>query len=152
MDEYQTRRLERLKFLSAHTNQLAGATQAFEHAALRALFITNGGAAIATLAFVGSEAANKLNVGIALIALSVWAFGLFCAGGASWLMYFSQLEFYKASSQHLKATTERDEGNESQARKHDAAHDDRTKEAMGAASLVAFLLGGFFGSASRAAR
>ena len=152
MDVRQHRNLERLRQLAVHTNQLAEATQAFEHAALKALFILNGGAAIATLAFVGTEAAGKLNIGLALIALAAWSFGLLFAGTASWLMYFSQLDFYRASSQRLLATEKRDELKQQLAQDYDAADEKYSDDAEGhrkcanwlaGASLVAFAVGVF---------
>ena len=153
MDVRQHRNLEWLRHLSAHTNQLAEATQAFEHAALKALFILNGGAAIAILAVVGTEAANRLDIGLALIGLAAWALGLIFAGTASWLMYFSQLDFYRASSQELLATRRRDELKQQLAQDCDAAHENYSKDAqhhrrcanwLAGASLVAFAIGVFY--------
>ena len=43
-EEAALTRIERLKFVFSHANQLQQATATFEHAALRPLYVMNGGA------------------------------------------------------------------------------------------------------------
>ncbi len=53
------RNLEFLKFSLSHTRDLQKSTAAFEHAALKPLFLLNGGALVVMMAFLGSEAAPR---------------------------------------------------------------------------------------------
>ena len=147
------RDLEYLKFGLSHTSDLHKATAAFENAALKPLFLLNGGALVVMVAFLGTEASDRLNVQLAISGIASWAIGLSFAAAAAALGYFSQLAFYKAHGQHLKATQARYDDRKDEAKKHDTAHDSYSNEAVrnrdyahwfGGLSLVLFLLGVFF--------
>ena len=152
-EEAAHRRLERIKFLFSHTNQLQQSTATFEHAALRPLFYLNGGAVVVIFAFLGSGVEPRMDLGFALWALGCWALGLLCAAGAASLGYLSQLAFYKASSQHLNAELAKYDDTPETLAKNRAAHDKFNNEAqndrnwghgLGATSLLLFLFGIFW--------
>ena len=58
--EAADRKLERLKFKHAQSIELLRATTAFEHAALRLVFLMNGGALVAFVALFGSLSARDV--------------------------------------------------------------------------------------------
>ncbi len=153
MDEAAYRRLERLKFALTHTRDLQQATVAFEHVALKPLFLINGGALVVVVAFLGSDASQRINISLALFAVACWAFGLILASASAALGYFSQLAFYKAASQHLRSVVELDDGNEALAAEHvsDSAKFNREANThrnyahwFGGISMIMFLAGVFF--------
>ena len=76
------------------------------------------------------------------------------AAAASALGYFSQLAFYKAQGQFLKANQAREAARKDEAKKHDTDYDTYSNEAVrdlgyahwfGGLALILFLLGIFFG-------
>ena len=106
-----------------------------------------------TFAFLGSGVEPRMDSGLALWALVCWALGLLCAGAAASLAYYSQLAFYKASSQHLNAELALYESPAETRAEYNAAHDRFNEEAnkdrnwahgLGAASLLLFLFGIFW--------
>ena len=72
--------------------ELFEATVRFEHAALRPLYLLNGGAAVAAIAFVGKTPAFAAGVAGPM---KLWIVGLMFATGATIAGYFSQLLFFK---------------------------------------------------------
>lgn len=68
------------------------ATVKFEHASLRPLYLLNGGAAVAVLAFSGGA---PQFAAIMVTPIKFWVIGLVFAAFATFAGYFSQLKFYK---------------------------------------------------------
>lgn len=102
--------LEWFKHQTTHLGRLAEFTHAFELASLRYLFLINGGAEIAFLALLGTDARKIFNLYPAGIAIALWAFALFGAMAAARQMYYSQFNFYKARSQEVQEIRNRDAG------------------------------------------
>ena len=73
--------------------ELARLTGAFEHAAIRPLYLLNGGALIAVLAFAGNSPGIAPQV---VDAMLFWVAGLALATLTTFAGYFSQHSFYKA--------------------------------------------------------
>ena len=81
--------------------ELFRAVVAHEHAALRPLFLLNGGAAVAALAFIGQVWPSDVS-GL-IVAMVIWSVGLFAAGLAAGLAYVSQNAFYRESGHRQSA-------------------------------------------------
>ena len=146
-------RIERLKFLFSHANQLQQETATFEHAALRPLFVMNGGALAAMVAYLGSNASERVDLSLVLLAIASWAIGLLCGALAASLGYLSQLTFYKATGRDLHAELTRGDKDTERFERHIAQHDEFAKKAvsyrnwahgLGGGSLVLFLAGIFW--------
>ncbi len=149
MDE---RELATYKAALEHREGLFRATTVFEHAALKPLILLNGGGILVLLAFLGtvwgkSPAPNVLGLGIAV---GVWALGLLFAAFATGFGYHSQLAFYKMHSQILEIEEGRAENRNVQ--DNEAGRDKQETRghcyrivatALGAASLMAFIVGAF---------
>ena len=153
MDEAAFRRLEGLKASIASNRDLQQATSAFEHAALKPLFLINGGALVVLIAFLGSDASEKLDTSLALWAIVSWALGLILASASTALAYLSQLAFFNSSSQHILSSNEWDKGNETLAAEHNSNSDRFDREGnthrdyahwFAGISMVMFLVGVFF--------
>ena len=104
--EYQVR-FEYLRSRFNHSLELAKATIAFEHAALRPLYLLNGGAIVAVLAFFGAIAKEQPSVFREMVLYSLpgfgfWAAGLCAAMKATSAGYRSQLSFYKAANSNIR--------------------------------------------------
>ena len=152
-EETRLRRLERIKFLSSHVNQLQQQASTFEHTALRTLILLNGGALVVIFAFLGGSVEPRMDLNLARVALVCWALGLLCAGAVACLGYLSQVGFYHASGQHLNEILAHHDGRPKDvagyvaAKKsfHDEAKTDRNwAHGLGAVSLLLFLFGIFW--------
>ncbi len=88
--------IEHLRHALESRRQLRQATINFEHAALKPLYLLNGGGLIAFLTFLGTGAATNLEGGWTTAAMVIWLIGLVLAGFATAFGYQSQFEFYKA--------------------------------------------------------
>ncbi len=81
--------------------ELARQVAAFEHAALKPLYLLNGGGAVALLAFIGQiwsrESADQLTISGIAVAISFYIFGLIFAAVATLAGYAQQQFFFKAS-------------------------------------------------------
>jgi hypothetical protein len=85
----------------AHELELNKATATFEHAVASALFLLNGGAAVAFLTLIGASAKNatlSLDLGFAVNALICWAAALLLAAAGVYAGYRSQQQFTRAVS------------------------------------------------------
>ena len=98
---------ERLRARDASELELLKATVAFEHAAIRPLYLLNGGAIIAALTFVGNVGGSgsaSTPVGSAIkLALGMWAAGLVAAFITTTSGYWSQLAFLKEARRRRDA-------------------------------------------------
>ncbi len=109
-DLTKQKKLEYFKSRLAHIDEMTRATAGFEHAAVKPPLLLNGGAAIATLTLYGAIGLPSFGweVILVLLALSFWAFGLVFATLATGHAFKSQLQFYKSTSQEIKAIVERE--------------------------------------------
>ena len=84
-----------------HRQLLFEAVSRFEHAAIRPLYLLNGGAAVAAIAFLGknTDAATAI-----VTPMKWWIAGLLFAAAVTACGYFSQFMFYKAHGRHMKGT------------------------------------------------
>jgi hypothetical protein len=76
------RQLEQEKEAVEHGRLLTQATIAFEHAAIRPLYLLNGGAVIAALTYagnIGKLGGSRLDFGFLIGALMAWSAGLVAA-------------------------------------------------------------------------
>jgi len=89
---------EREKPTEAATLALMQATIKWEHAAIRALFVLNGGALLAVLTFAGN--APELSAAMVL-PVRIWVVGLASAAVTTIAAYFSQLAFHKRQGRLL---------------------------------------------------
>ncbi len=128
--------------------ELFRAVVTHEHAALRPLFLLNGGAAVAALAFIGQV--WPADVSGIVVAMVIWSVGLFAAGLAAGLAYFSQNAFYRESGHRQSAKKAKEDNDTAKAsdelKKHEtqAQRGHRCRIAvywLGAISLVCFILG-----------
>lgn len=90
--------LERLKHYYGLEYEMIRAIAAFEHAAIRPLFVLNGGALVLYLGLVGAlrrgePSARFLDWTTGKYAMIAWAVGLICAYGATLLATRSQGRF-----------------------------------------------------------
>src|SRR5512143_171398 len=96
--------IEKFKAKAAHELELTRATAQFEHAAMRPLYLLNGGALIATLTYLGhalgSDKPEPTRWAI-LTALALWLSGLLFAGLTAQFGYNSQWNFLKAYRRKL---------------------------------------------------
>jgi hypothetical protein len=100
------KRLERLKHLYGLEYEMIRATAAFEHAAIRPLFLLNGGALVVYLGLFGAlnrsdGAAAAINWSIGKFAAWLWITGLVFAALAVFLGALSQFAFRKLRSQEI---------------------------------------------------
>ena len=101
--EGKEKRPEHINHALESRRQLRQATINFEHAALRVLFLLNGGALIAFLAFLGTDTAKELtSKGTTDFALAAWLAGLILGGFAALFGYRSQFQFYKAHGDYQR--------------------------------------------------
>ena len=128
--------------------ELFRAVVAHEHAALRPLFLLNGGAAVAALAFIGQV--WPADVSGVIVAMVIWCVGLFAAGLAAGLAYFSQNAFYKESGHRQSAKEAEEDGDTAKKRDEWEKHDTQAKrgqncrlfaQLLGAISLTCFIGG-----------
>jgi len=97
----EQKKLEWYKHKIAHLGRMAEFTHAFELTSLRYLFLLNGGAEIAFLTLLGTDVGNYFDLRPAVLAILLWAGGLYFAMKAARQMYFSQFNFYKARSREV---------------------------------------------------
>ena len=109
-DLTKQKKLEYFKSRLAHSEELTRATAGFEHAAVRLPLLLNGGAAIATLTLYGAIGLRPFGweLLLVLLALSLWGYGVVSATLATGYLFKSQLQFYKSTSQEIKAIVERE--------------------------------------------
>ena len=82
--------------------ELFRAESAYEHAALKPLFLLNGGAVVAVMTFAGHNLqVQKFDFALPVLA---WSLGLVCAAVIAGLGYYSQHCFYVASGYTVKLT------------------------------------------------
>ena len=100
-DEAKLRKdLERLKHHYSLEYEMIRAINAFEHAALRPLFLLNGGALVVYLGLFGAlrradRSEQVIDWATGRLAVSVWAVGLVCATLATFFAAWSQFAFRK---------------------------------------------------------
>ncbi len=97
-DDEMKRRLARLGHAYSLEYEMIRATAAFEHAAVRPLFLLNGGALVAYLALYGAlsrEPAVPLHKLLAIFAMGGWIFGLVFATLCAFAAARSQFAFRK---------------------------------------------------------
>jgi hypothetical protein len=147
------RLLEIYKGKYEHERDLAKATAAFEHAAIKPLFLLNGGALVAFMTFLGAlnqarEPRIHFGERWAVAALFVWAAGLTYAAVATYYGYRAQEEHFrlaKAERKGLEAGLRRQADEQcaqmSKADKHGCLGKKYRDRAMaaGAGSLLLFL-------------
>lgn len=95
---------------SAARLEMFKATVAFEHAAIRPLFLLNGGAALATLTFLGSiwqPGGTEAVIQRAGTPLGGFSAGLILAALTAFLGYLSQQRFYQSGGvpERMEGTT-----------------------------------------------
>ena len=101
------KRLERLKHLYALEYEMIRATTAFEHAALRPLFILNGGALVVYLGLFGALRKNEampdaiIDFSVGKFAVGIWIAALLLATIAAILGALSQFAFRKLRGQEI---------------------------------------------------
>ena len=106
--ELATKRIEAYKSKHNRVLELVRATVAFEHAALKPLYLLNGGALVVLMAFLGAiAAANDSNLiiswGYVWAAVISWAAGLVLAILATAFAFRSQWFFLRARDTELQA-------------------------------------------------
>ena len=94
------KRLERLRYLYGLENEMIRAAAAFEHAALRPLFILNGGALVVYLGLFGAlrrGSGDPAGIDWAVGKYAVWAWlaGILLAAATAFLGALSQFSFRK---------------------------------------------------------
>lgn len=82
--------------------ELFEATVRFEHAAIKPLYLLNGGAIVAAIAFLGN--APEYATGV-VSPLKLWIAGLVLATATTGAGYFSQFYFFKSDGQDAKGNT-----------------------------------------------
>jgi len=147
--------LERFKHGLASELELLRATAAFEHVALKALYLLNGGGLVVFLALYGAittSARDEVTMAhdLAFSAMVAWVVGLVIAAIATGLSYGSQYGFLKSRRRRLDADKAEEDG-ESQAAGEKAVEakcwDQKAKRLRCCAtvlwmvSIIAFLLG-----------
>lgn len=126
-DSELNKKLERLKHLYGLEYEMIRAISAFEHAALRPLFLLNGGALVVYLGLFGAlgrgdGARVAIDWSTGRYAVWLWLVGLLSASVAAFLGALSQFAFRKLRSQEItKAEIELGLSNES---------DDETNKAI----------------------
>ena len=100
-----SKKLERLKHLYGLEYEMIRATAAFEHAAIRPLFILNGGALVVYLGLVGTlrrnDAQAAIDFSVGQFAVYLWVAGLVLATLAVFLSALSQFKFRKVRGQEI---------------------------------------------------
>jgi hypothetical protein len=134
--------IEKFKAEAAHELELTRLTAQFEHAAMRPLYLLNGGALIATLTYLGhalSDDKPQPTPWAILTAMALWLLGLFFAGLTAQFGYNSQLNFLKAYRRKL------DQEDEAQRTFASKGHYNRAKWTFFRwVSLLCFLIGSSF--------
>ena len=89
----------------AYRLELTRATTAFEHAAIRPLFLLNGGALIVVMAFLGAiwDDAKQPDLIMLYWSLGFWFVGLVLAAVVTIFGYRSQFAFLKATKKAIDA-------------------------------------------------
>ena len=101
-EQHDEAKVEHLKHALASRRQLREAAIKFEHAALKPLFLLNGGGLIALLTLLGAKSADQFDQDWVIVSLIAWGFGLTFAGFATGFGYFSQFAFYKAHGDNVR--------------------------------------------------
>lgn len=122
MDEKEQRRLDNFRNHLQGKLQLQQATIAFEHAALKPLFLLNGGALVLSLAFLGailsSAPGGRFQIHdteMVWWAIFLWGSGLVLAAVCTGLGYLHQLNFFRESNQNTLHRLRLDDGKEEEA-------------------------------------
>jgi hypothetical protein len=98
--------LQQIELQHNRSVELRRATAAFEHAALRRLFLLNGGALIVYLALFGALRASEhgeIDLYYSIAAMTAWGVGLFLSSAAITCAYYSQKGFEKAQHRLIGA-------------------------------------------------
>jgi len=145
--------IERYKAMHAYVVELVRATVAFEHAAVKPLFILNGGALVVVFALLGAiwndrgQFAEKRWLVAALVC---WGVGVFLAAITTAFGYRSQLAFLKHRHRELDAEHARDADNQEEVCRRVSQQEAEGKRGMslrrwaeicGLFSLLLFLAG-----------
>ena len=106
--ELATKRIEAYKSKHNRALELVRATVAFEHAALKPLYLLNGGALVVLMTFLGAIAAAEkssleISWGLIWAAIVSWTAGLVLALFATRLAARSQWYFLRARDTELQA-------------------------------------------------
>lgn len=145
--------IERYKAMHAYIVELARATAAFEHAAIKPLFILNGGALVVVFALLGTiwnDSGKFAEKGWLVAALACWGVGLFFAAISAALGYKSQHAFLKHRHRELDAEHARDANNQEEVRQRVCQQEAEGKrgvnlrtqaEVCGLLSVLLFLAG-----------
>jgi len=126
-DEKTQKQVEHFKAKLSGVLELQRATSAFEHAALKPVFLLNGGAVAAMLTFYGTLTAKSggFPVGIAgnriIWAILIWVVGLCFAAASTAAGFFSQLDFQREGTQSTLAILAKDNGDSDGAVKYSGA-------------------------------
>lgn len=129
----------------AATLALFDATIKWEHAAIRALYLLNGGALVAVLTFAGNVfggEGTKLASAMVL-PIRVWVVGLALAAIASMAAFFSQQAFYKREGRRWARRIP-----EAEQLGEQGVLIRRVAYFCAAASLISFIIGGWLASAA----
>ncbi|ADJ29876.1 hypothetical protein [Nitrosococcus watsonii] len=113
---HSNKELERFKAKLASESELLKATAAFEHAALRPLYLLNGGALIAFMALYGAivrttDTCVQIDHPWAKGAMVIWTIGLAFAVFVTVSAYCSQFAFLKHIRRKLEADKASDDDN-----------------------------------------
>ena len=133
--------------------EMIRATAGFEHAALKPLFLLNGGALIVYFGLIASKRDTSLTIDFSIgrIAVGIWALGLVLATSSAILGAFSQFAFRRVRGEEV-ARDELDLGLRPEARLQDihetigeysakAVFRRKIAIASGVTSLALFVLG-----------
>ena len=97
-DDQLKKQLARLGHKYGLEYEMVRAAAAFEHAALKPLFLLNGGALIATLTLYGALKGDRFNFVALVLALVGWVVGLCMAAASAFFAAYSQFAFRKLRS------------------------------------------------------
>lgn len=122
---------------------LLDAVVKWEHAAIRALFILNGGALVAALAFAGNSASKgSAHLTAALVLpMRLWIIGVTLAALVAITAYFSQQAFYKREGRRLEGKDE-----EADAEGKRGVDIRNLAFACGLGSIISFVVGAWMAS------
>lgn len=150
-DDILKKQLERLKHAYGLEYEMIRVTGAFEHAALRPLFILNGGALVVYLGLYGAlHKENAINFSVGQFAAYAWVAGVVFATLTAFFGAWSQFAFRKLrGGETVLAEIELGLSNEPvsettiQCGRYSAQGDGRRKAAvaMGCLSVLLFVLG-----------
>jgi hypothetical protein len=127
--------------------QMVQATAAFEHAALKPLFLLNGGAAAGFTALFGALMPEETKAPLLIAALFWWTLGLLFAFGASTLGAMSQFNFRRyrgiqvsAAERAMGITVDRKDWSDAETWSRNGRHYRAKAVSVGFLSLACFVL------------